>query len=538
MKLENSSPKTYRLSGLDRPAKVYLIGAGPGDPGLLTVKGREVLSRADAIVYDNLVNLRLLRLARPGAELIYAGKRAGQHSASQEAINALLVRLAQEGKQVARLKGGDPFVFGRGGEEAQALRAAGIDYEVVPGISSAIAAAAYAGIPVTHREYTSSFTVITGHEDPNRPAEESRLDWQGMVRAGGTLVFLMGVGRLAEISARLVEAGMPPTTPAAVVEWGTTWQQKTVSGLLSDIAELVKEAGIKPPALTIVGQVAGLREELQWFDLPEVRPLLGQRIVLSHTGEEPDGTAVKLAELGAQVIEFPVYRVVAPASYEPLDKAIARLDEFDWLLFSNATEVECFWQRLRLARRDTRALARLRVGATSQAAAALEEHGLLPDLILEKEIAEELGTVKDQKILLPRAAHVYIPLAAVLESQGASVAQVAAYGLEAGEDNLPGGASAAELAGWLEAGQLNKIIFTSERSLLDFAACLRPATAQPLAEALSKCEIIVSDAVTAATARNLGLETRRLELADDLTEAISGYFSGSDVEEAALALVS
>jgi uroporphyrinogen III methyltransferase/synthase len=538
MQPENSLPKTYRSPTLDRPAKVYLIGAGPGDPGLLTVKGREVLGRADAIVYDNLVNLRLLRLARPGAELIYAGKRAGQHSASQEAINALLVRLAQEGKQVARLKGGDPFVFGRGGEEAQALRVAGIEYEVVPGISSAVAAAAYAGIPVTHREYTSSFTVITGHEDPNRPAEESRLDWQGMVRAGGTLVFLMGVGRLAEISTRLVEAGMPPTTRAAVVEWGTTWQQKTVSGPLSDLAELVKEAGIKPPALTIVGEVAGLREELQWFDLAEARPLLGQRIGLSHAGEAPDATAAKLAELGAQVVEFPVYRVVAPASYEPLDKAIARLAEFDWLLFSNATEVECFWQRLRLARRDTRALARLRVGATAKAAVALEEHGLLPDLILQKETAEELGPVKGQKILIPHAEETYKPLAATLESQGAKVEQVAAYRLEAGEDLLPGGASAAEMAGWLEAGQINKVIFTSERSLLDFAACLRAANAQPLAEMLSSCEIIVSDHVTEATARNLGLVTHRLELAGDLNEAISGYFSASEAEVATLALVS
>jgi uroporphyrinogen III methyltransferase/synthase len=245
---------------------VYLIGAGPGDPGLITVKGLEILRRADAIVYDYLVNPVLLEEVKPGAQLFYMGKKAGQPSASQSEINHHLVQLAQEGKIVARLKGGDPFVFGRGGEEAEALVAAGIKYEVVPGISSAIAVPAYAGIPITHRTYSSTFTVITGHEEANRPMDDSHVNWHALAQIGGTLVFLMGLGRLPDIATRLVEAGLSAQTPAAAIEWGTTERQRNVTGTLQDLPELVKNAEIKSPAVIVIGQVVSLSERLQWFD--------------------------------------------------------------------------------------------------------------------------------------------------------------------------------------------------------------------------------------------------------------------------------
>lgn len=320
------------------PGKVYLIGAGPGDPDLITVKGRDALALADVIVYDSLVNPRLLRLAKAGAKLIFAGKRAGQPSMKQEAINALLVRLAREGKTVARLKGGDPFVFGRGGEEAQALRSAGLAFEVVPGVSSAIGAAAYAGIPVTHRDYVSSFTVITGHEDPGRAPEESRLDWAALTKAGGTLVFLMGLSRLGHITSSLMAAGLTPSTPVALVQAGTTWQQRTVTADLSTIAEAGRQAGIKSPAITIVGQVVGLRQELQWFDLPQVRPLLGKRIVVA--GQAGELTA-RLEELGAWAIEFPPLEELGPG--EPTVAEVVRWlkeGEVDLLCFANDGAVQ------------------------------------------------------------------------------------------------------------------------------------------------------------------------------------------------------
>lgn len=253
-----------------KPGRVYLVGAGPGDPDLITVRALNLLRQAEVVIYDYLVNPVLIEEVRPGAKIIYAGKQAGTHSMSQEGINNLLVKFAQAGQQVVRLKGGDPFVFGRGGEEAEALAAAGIPFEIVPGISSAVAVPAYAGIPLTHRDYSSSFTVLTGHEKAGATGENGGepIPWAALVKLGGTLVFLMGVGQLPEMVANLIAAGKPATTPAALIEWGTTPQQKTVTGPLSEIVELAAQAGIKPPAVTVIGPVVGLREKLRWFDLP------------------------------------------------------------------------------------------------------------------------------------------------------------------------------------------------------------------------------------------------------------------------------
>jgi uroporphyrinogen III methyltransferase/synthase len=245
--------------------KVFLVGAGPGDPGLITVKGLELLGQADVIIYDYLANPSLLQAAKAGAELIFVGKKVNHHTMSQAQINTLLIEHAQAGKSVVRLKGGDPFVFGRGGEEAQVLHAAGINFEIVPGVTSAIAVPAYAGIPVTHRGVVSSFTVLTGHENPNEANSTSRLDWEALARTGGTLVFLMGVSYLENIAAQLIAAGKSPLTPAACISWGTMPEQQTVTGTLENIYQVAQAAGIKPPAVTVIGEVVGLREELRWF---------------------------------------------------------------------------------------------------------------------------------------------------------------------------------------------------------------------------------------------------------------------------------
>lgn len=251
-----------------KKGRVYLVGAGPGDPGLITVKGQAALRLAEVVVYDFLVNPVLLNEVPASATKIFVGKRAGLPSMKQAEINALLTKFGDEGKIVVRLKGGDPFVFGRGGEEAAALKQAGIAFEIIPGVSSAIAVPAYAGIPVTHRDYASSFTVITGHEDAQRQPAQSRLDWQSLVRLGGTLVFLMGVSHLAEIANQLIAAGQPAHTPAALIEWGTWQRQRTIVGELHNLAELGQQAGIESPAITIIGEVVRLRPQLQWFDAP------------------------------------------------------------------------------------------------------------------------------------------------------------------------------------------------------------------------------------------------------------------------------
>lgn len=256
------------------------MGAGPGDPDLLTLRALKALRQADVVVYDALVSPALLEEVRPGAQVIFAGKRAGTHSMSQETINNLLVKFGQAGKQVVRLKGGDPFVFGRGGEEAEALRAAGVDFEIVPGVSSAIAVPAYAGIPLTHRDYASSFTVLTGHEKAGATTGEggAPVPWDALVKLGGTLVFLMGVSQLPKITASLTEAGQAADTPAALIEWGTTSRQRTVTGPLSGIVEIAREAGIGTPAVTVIGPVVALREQLDWF----VPSLLGQPTEIDH----------------------------------------------------------------------------------------------------------------------------------------------------------------------------------------------------------------------------------------------------------------
>ncbi|MFQ6098421.1 MAG: uroporphyrinogen-III C-methyltransferase, partial [Armatimonadota bacterium] len=314
---------------------VYLVGAGPGDPGLITLKGAECIRRADVIVMDRLASRALLRHARTDAEVLYVGKEAGRHTLPQEQINETLVSLASTGKVVVRLKGGDPFVFGRGGEEAQALAQAGVRFEVVPGVTSAVAGPAYAGIPVTHRRSASSLVIATGHEEPGKP--QSAVDYAALARAGDTLVLLMGMGRLREIAAQLTANGRDPTTPVALVRWGTTPRQEVLTGTLADIADRAKAESFGPPAVIVVGRVVDLRESLRWFD---VRPLFGKRIVVTRSRSQASALVEQLAAQGADPIEFPVIKTLPPQDFGPLDDAIRSLHGYDWIVFASPNAVD------------------------------------------------------------------------------------------------------------------------------------------------------------------------------------------------------
>ncbi|MBF0259235.1 MAG: uroporphyrinogen-III C-methyltransferase, partial [Desulfamplus sp.] len=335
--------------------KVYLIGAGPGDPGLITVRGMECIKKADVVVYDYLAAPALLKYARKDAQIIYVGKKGGDHTMSQDKISELLADKGRMGLVVARLKGGDPFIFGRGGEEAEALIEAGVDFEVVPGVTSAIAASAYAGIPLTHRDYTSSVSLITGHEDPLK--DETNINWDSLAKSGSTLVFFMGVKNLPNIRDNLVKNGKSPDTPVALIRWGTTPEQQTVTGTLSNIVEKVAEAKLKPPAIIVVGEVVSLREKMQWF---EKRPFHGKRIVVTRARAQSSGLIATLTELGATCIEIPTIKVVPPSDNTPLEKAIANIKNYDWIVFTSVNGVKFFFDTLFKIGRDVRDMGHLK----------------------------------------------------------------------------------------------------------------------------------------------------------------------------------
>jgi len=394
---------------------VYLVGAGPGDPGLLTLRGRELLERCDALVYDRLADPRIVAMARDGAELHDAGKQPGKHTMTQDEINALLVDLGRRHPTVVRLKGGDPFIFGRGGEEALALDDAGIAWEVVPGISSAYAVPAYAGIPVTQRTIAAQVTIVTGHEDPAKSGTD--LDWAHLARTPGTLVFLMGVSSLEANMARLVEEGMAPDTPAAVVASGTRPAQRTVSGTVGTIAAAAAGAAIRPPAITLVGQVASLHERLAWF---ERRPLFGRRVVVTRARAQASGLAARLAELGAEVLEAPAI-TLEELPFRPPDLA-----GYDIVCLTSANGVE------RLLAGDVRALAGVTVAAVGSAtAAALRRRGIEPDVLPEQAVQESLldalGEVAGKRVLIATAEGARDVLAAGLRERGAGVDEIALY---------------------------------------------------------------------------------------------------------------
>ncbi|MEW6067953.1 MAG: uroporphyrinogen-III C-methyltransferase [Nitrospirota bacterium] len=363
--------------------KVYLVGAGPGDIGLLTVKGLRCLQKADVVIYDFHLNAQVLNYINHYAEFIYAGKRGGHHTMTQDEINNILVKKAKEGKTICRLKGGDPFVFGRGGEEAETLAKEGIEFEVVPGVSSSVAAPAYAGIPLTHRLYSSSFAVIPGYEDVAK--KESAIDWAKLATGVGTLIFLMAVKNVELITQKLIENGRSPDTPVAVIRWGTRPEQKTIVGTLKDISEIIKEKEIKPPAVMVVGEVVRLRESLKWY---EKKLLFGYRILVTREhskGFEP------LEDLGAEIIEFPTIEIVPPENYDDLDKSIEKIETYAWLIFTSRNGVKYFFNRFLEKDKDIRDLKGIKICVIgTKTAEEIKKYGIKVDLIPDEFRAEGL----------------------------------------------------------------------------------------------------------------------------------------------------
>ncbi len=490
---------------------VYLIGAGPGDPGLITVKGRDCLRRAEVVIYDYLANPALLAEAPPQAERIYVGKTRGQHHTPQEQINALLVERAGQGLIVARLKGGDPYVFGRGGEEAEELQAAGVPFEVVPGISAGFAAAAYAGIPLTHRDFTTSLGLITGHENPLKKV--SNLDWSKLATGVGTLVFYMGMTNLALIAVELMANGRSPQTPVAVIRWGTTFQQQTVTATLNNVVHEVARAGLKPPAVIVVGEVVGLRKKLRWFDN---RPLFGRKVLVTRSLQQAQSLAGLLQSAGAEAICLPSVTIEPPASWVELDTAIGRLADTDYLILTSANGVSAFFERLKVAGLDSRALHGLRIVAVGpKTAASIAKHGLNVDLMPRQYQAEgivELLRQQDlsgKRILYPRSSCARDLLGRELRQAGALVETPVAYGTE------PAVEGAARLRELVATGQLDAVTFTSA-STVEHCLALLDDSEKAL---LNRRVIAAIGPLTAAAIRKQGLRVQ-IEAGEATCEAL------------------
>ncbi len=477
--------------------KVFLVGAGPGDPDLITHKGLQCIANADVIIYDYLASPALLKHASSKSETIYVGKKGGNHTLSQEGINELIVTKAREGNVVTRLKGGDPFIFGRGGEEAEILKQAGIPFEIVPGVTSAIAAPAYAGIPLTHRNFTSTVAIITGHEDPTKPT--SSIDWKALAGGIGTLVFLMGVKNLPSIVKRLTQNGRSEDTPVALIRWGTTTKQQTVTGTLKSIVAQVQKAQLKAPAIIVVGDVVQLRDTLRWF---EDRPLLGRRIVVTRARAQASDLIQRLSALGAECLEYPTIKIKAPDDVTPLDHAIGTLSEFDWLVFTSVNGVEFFFKRLFARNLDVRALGHLRTAVIGPATAAkLRSYGLCSDILPETFRAESIieafkdQSLQDTKILLPRAAEARPVLPVELRKMGAQVLEIAVYHTHPVEGH------AEQLIQHLETGQINMVTFTSSSTVKNFKALIPSDRFNPLMDGVSVASI---GPITSETAEKLG----------------------------------
>jgi uroporphyrinogen III methyltransferase/synthase len=508
----------------DNIGKVYLVGAGPGDPELLTRKGARCLAEAQVVVYDFLANPELLALAPMDAEKIYVGKKGGDHTMTQENINELLVNLALKGLLVVRLKGGDPYVFGRGGEEASALYNNNVPFEVVPGITSAISAPSYAGIPVTDRRCSTEVAFVTGHEDPTKPG--STINWPALAGMG-TLVFLMGVKNLPMICKRLMENGKSADTPCAIVRWGTTPKQVTLTGTLGDLPEKVQKQGLKPPAVTVVGEVAALRDELSWY---EKLPLFGRRIMVTRARGQASKLTRALANLGAEILETPTISIKSPADPRPLRQAVGQLHKYDWLVFTSPNGVSSFAHALAASGRDARVLAGLKLATIGPATGkALSVLGVKPDLVAKTFVAEGLlqsmseYDLKDARILLPRALKAREILPETLRSQGAQVDVVCAYETVAPEGvceevikNLDQGLDAVTFTASSTVSNLMKLLPDQERER--FAALTRE----------DKVKVAAIGPITARTAEEFGVKVHFMPQAytiEDLVWAIKDGFS-------------
>ncbi len=486
---------------------VYIVGAGPGDPELITVKGRRVLGLADCVLYDHLANDALLELAPPGAERLYVGKKRADHSHSQDEICAMMIERARRGLTVVRLKGGDPSVFGRGGEEAEALADAGIPFEIVPGVTSALGIAAYAGVPLTHREHTSAVTFVTGHD-------VAHIDWD-KVGASETLVVFMGLTHTREIAREIVSRGRSPETPAMAVRWATRPCQQTVVGTLADLADRVESARMKPPATVVIGEVVRLRDKLNWF---ERLPLFGTRVVITRASAQAPALRERLQALGADAIDLPVISLQPPADPRPLDAAIARLPEYDWIIFTSVNGVRFFMDRLDASAADLRSL-RARICAIGSATRqAVEDLHLKVDLMPREYVAEAVvealkaHDLQGRRILLPRAAVARDLIPAALANAGARVDVVEAY-----RNELPAGAAARAQEIFRPGEEPDWITFTSSSTVDNFVRIAG-------ADALRHTRTASIGPVTSASLRTHGIEPAveaREFTIDGLVEAIA-----------------
>ncbi|MDQ3199721.1 MAG: uroporphyrinogen-III C-methyltransferase [Verrucomicrobiota bacterium] len=495
----------------------YLVGAGPGDLGLVTLRAKQLIARAEVLVYDYLCNPEMLQWAPESAEIIYAGKKAGAHTLAQDEINALLVEKTGAGKQVVRLKGGDPFLFGRGGEEAQALAGAKLSFEVVPGVTSAIAAPAYAGIPVTHRGLTSHVTFFTGHEDPEKT--ESSLDFEALARLGGTQVMLMGVERIEAIAQQMKEHGVRPDLPVALVRWGTTGRQDVLRGTLQDIAEEVTKKNFAPPAVAIFGEVVSLGEELDWNAR---RPLRGRRIVVTRTRQQAGALSDQLRELGAEVMELPTIRIEPPSDLRAFAELVQDAHSYDWIVFTSPNGVTAFFEMFYKLYDDARDIGGTRIAAIGPATAQrLRDFHLKVDLQPEKFVAEalarkfkEVGDIENLRILIARAEEARDLLPKELGTLGAIVDVACAYRTIAETTDRT------EAKSRLVSEGADMITFTSSSTVENFLALGLPWPAG--------MEVASIGPITSRTARDrgltIGVEAKQYDI-PGLVEAIRRHFS-------------
>ncbi len=477
------------------PGICYLAGAGPGDLGLVTLRVKELLEKAEVVVFDYLCNQEMLKWVKDGVEIIYAGKKAGNHTMRQEDINALLVEKTRAGHTVLRLKGGDPFLFGRGGEEAEALAEAGLRFEIVPGVTSAIAAPAYAGIPVTHRDFTSSVTIFTGHEDPLKA--DTALDYARIASLPGTKVMLMGIERMGPITDELQKHGMDPQTPVALVRWGTTGRQETLEGTLGNIASRIREVGFSAPAVAVFGEVATLRHKLGWF---EKRPLSKKKIVVTRTRQQAGVLSAALRELGSDVYELPTIRIEPPVDLRSFAELVQDVHRYDWLVFTSPNGVSAFFEMFYKLYSDAREIGGVRIAAIGPATAKrVREFHLAVDLqpsefvaeAIIKEFKAKVGDVENQRILLARAEQARDVLPKELAKMGAIVDEAIAYRTVPETEDVSGGIARFQTDG------ADMITFTSSSTVENFMA-LKLA----LPPGLKTASI---GPVTSQTMRDLGL---------------------------------
>lgn len=512
---ESNEDKSMKKSG-----KVYLVGAGPGDPGLITVRGKSLLEKADAVVYDYLANPKLLQLAPADAELYYVGKKGGaKHSHTQEEINGILVKLVKEGKRVVRLKGGDPFIFGRGGEEIEVMADQGMAFEVVPGVTSATAAATYAGIPITHRGYTATVAFLTGHEDPTKAA--SNIDWAKLSTGAGTLVVYMGIKNLPNIVEKLLKYGRSPKTPVAVVRWASTPRQRSVVGTLDTITQIVADAGIKAPALIVVGEVVSLRDKLDWY---EKRPLFGRRILVTRTRQQASTLVAGLEEQGAECFECSTINIQPLENYDEIDGELERLKEYHWILFTSINGVKYFFDRLHKKGMDARDLKGPDIACVGRATAdLLFTYGINADLIPSTFTGEGLAEslldlgVEGRNILIPRAKVGYELLPETLRGAGAQVSVVPVY------QTFPESACMDMVREKLRAGELDILTFTSSSTVRNFISMFGEEGREELFKLLKGVKLAAIGPVTGKTLRDNGLPVdveAKEHTIDGLIEAI------------------